>query len=92
MPHGVRLDSVVTYEVYYDSQLDSMVTGIVLSKTEYIYDANDNLIENIYYTIGSNGFAPFSRHTYTYELIDGEYYQVLSQNYSYSYITMGLYL
>ncbi len=92
MPHGVRLDSVVTYEVFYDSELDSMVTGIVLSKTEYLYDANNNLIESIYSTVGSNGFAPFSRHTYTYELIDGVYYDVLSQNYSYSYITMGLYL
>lgn len=89
---GFKVDSIITREVVYDVVLDSMVLGMVTNKTVYIYDVNDNLIENIVYQIGSNGLAPFSRYTYEYELIDGEYHQTYSQSYMYSYLTMDLYL
>lgn len=89
---GMRVDSIVTREVYYDTELDSIVTGIILSKTDYIYDANGNMIELINYQQGSNGLEIFSRYVNEFELIDGEYRNVAGQNYNYSYSLMGLYL
>jgi hypothetical protein len=91
-PYGIKIDSIITREVYYDMDLDSIITGIILTKTEYTYDANDNLIESTYFAGSMNGLAPINRSTYEYELIDGKYLQTVSKNYMYSYSIMDLYL
>lgn len=74
MRDGIRKDSVVSY--YLVKSDGEYIPGEVLAKTIYLYDGNENLIEQAYYNYRTHPDHPFvDKLVYSYELIVGEYLQ-----------------
>ncbi len=91
-PNGIKIDSVVTYNLVYDAQLDSVVAGSVKSKTVWNYDQDDNMIENLFYNSHGGPLYLYIRSTFEYDLINGDHHPTLTRNYVYSGSLMDLYL
>lgn len=91
-PDEMNVDSLITYEVVYDTQLDSMVAGIILTKSVWLYDDHDNLVEYNYYDNFARDMKLTNKTIYEYQLINGSYYSSINRSYVYSYNTHSLYL
>lgn len=91
-PGTSLVDSVLSFSVVYDTEADSMIAGEVINKSEWVYDANENLTEYLNYSLYNGEMMVFSKHTNEFEFIDGEYLQTVVRSYQYSYSMGELYL
>ncbi len=91
-PGTMLVDSVLSYGVVYNAEADSMIAGDAINKSVWVYDANDNLIEYLNYSLFNNEMTVFSKHTNEFEFINGEYHQTVVKSYQYSYSMGELYL
>lgn len=90
--HGVKTDSILTYEMEYDAVGDSIKIGSVISKSIWTYDMHENDIKAEFYTLINGELRINSRRINEFQLFGDQYLLTRSTIYSLDWNSYELFL